>query len=117
MAKGWMLMMRRFYGQSFTRIIAKARNRPAPTGEIDAARLCRCARVFDRLSVWTPFQGECLYRCQMLLQLLGAEGVGVDWVFGVRTWPFYAHCWLQAGEFVLTDRPERLTMFSPILTL
>ena len=39
------------------------------------------------------------------------------WVFGVRTWPFSAHCWLQIGDAVLDDDPERVGIYPPILAV
>jgi hypothetical protein len=37
-------------------------------------------------------------------------------VIGVKLNPFAAHCWLQVGDVVLNDLPERVAAFTPILT-
>jgi hypothetical protein len=51
----------------------------------------------------------------MLLRLLHAKGLDAHWVFGVRTWPFQAHCWLQCEDLVLDDQPDRVRAFTPIM--
>lgn len=75
-------------------------------GDLDAYRT---------LSPWLPFDGACLYRSGMLRRYLVALGHKVDWVFGVRTWPFAAHCWLQAGDVALDDEAERLVAYHQIM--
>lgn len=64
---------------------------------------------------WIPFEGECLQRAFQLRRLLRGAGVETDWVFGVRTWPFAAHCWLQLGDLVVGDRLERVRRYTPIM--
>ena len=48
---------------------------------------------------------------------LRRHGHDARWVFGVRTWPFRAHCWLQRGEVVLDDDLETLVPLTPILVI
>ena len=79
----------------------------------DAAE--REARLFRRLAVWAPIGPKCLARSFLLRRFLRRAGCDAQWVFGVRTWPFGAHCWLQHGDVVLDDAPERLAQFEPIL--
>jgi hypothetical protein len=67
--------------------------------------------VVARFRRWAPFapvSGKCLLRSFMLLRLLRRRGFDAHWVFGVSTWPFTAHCWLQVGDIVLDDSHERL---------
>lgn len=71
--------------------------------------------IFRRLIPWLPLDGACLYRSCLLRTYLVLLGHTVDWVFGVRTWPFRAHCWLQAGDVALDDEAERLIAYHPIL--
>ncbi|MNS15933.1 hypothetical protein D3C72_475730 [compost metagenome] len=65
---------------------------------------------------WVPFEGECLQRAFQLRYYLAHRGIRTDWVFGVRTWPFSAHCWLQIGGLVVGDRLERVARYTPIMT-
>lgn len=71
--------------------------------------------AFRTLSPWLPFDGVCLYRSGLLRRYLAALGHQVDWVFGVRTWPFAAHCWLQVEDLALDDEAERLVAYHPIM--
>lgn len=82
-----------------------------------SARLLEEAGRFDRLSPWLPRAGLCLMRSLQQRLYLKRRGHGVAWVFGVRTWPFEAHCWLQAGTVVLDDRVDHVAGFTPILVV
>ena len=73
------------------------------------------ARAFEAVSPWLPAQGACVFRSFMLMRLLSRAGASdLHWVFGVRTWPFHAHCWVQEGELVLSDYVEALVGYVPI---
>jgi hypothetical protein len=74
--------------------------------------------VVERFHRWVPYapvSGKCLLRAFMLLRLLHRHGLDADWVIGVTTWPFRAHCWLQSGDLVLDDTLDRTAAFTPIL--
>lgn len=71
--------------------------------------------AFRGLQPWLPFDGACLFRSHLLRNYLVALGHRVDWIFGVRTWPFAAHCWLQVGDLALDDEAERLVAYHPIM--
>jgi len=80
-------------------------------------RLQHQVSAFCMLLPWLPFQGQCLHRAFMLRRLLARRGLSVAWVFGVRTWPFMAHCWLQAGDTLVADDLDRVLGFTPILVV
>ena len=94
-----------------------ARLPPSPARRADPGRAAGLTATFQRLLPWTPGQGACLYRAFVLLGLLRRAGQDAVWVFGVRTWPFSAHCWLQIGDAVLDDDPERVGVYTPILAV
>jgi hypothetical protein len=74
----------------------------------------------DRFHRWIPYapvSGKCLLRSFLLLRLLRRAGLQATWVFGVRTWPFHAHCWLQCGDMVLDDTADRIAAYAPILAV
>ncbi len=75
------------------------------------------ARLFDRWTPWAPGQGQCLYRACLLRAHLASRGLGSTWIFGVRTWPFSAHCWLQVGDVLLDDDLDRVALYTPILVI
>jgi hypothetical protein len=115
MANAWSNMLIRYHGRGFQQILTTARRGAQLNESADRNRVVARAQAFDRLAPYTPLQGDCFYRCFMLLQLLGADAHAVDWVFGIRTWPFMAHCWLQIDDVALTDHVDKLAHFSPIL--
>ena len=57
----------------------------------------------------------CLLDSLTLVHFLAASGVYPQWVFGVRTAPFDAHCWVQRDEVLFNDTPDRVRQYSPIL--
>lgn len=81
----------------------------------DRKRVAAAAEMFRTLLPWTPHQGACLYRAFVLLSMLRRSGQDAAWVFGVRIWPFSAHCWLQFDDAVLDDDPERIGLYTPIM--
>lgn len=87
----------------------------SPSGPADRAAVEAAARRFWRLSPWLPVEGVCLTRSAMLAAFLRRSGLRADWVFGVRLWPFAAHCWVQQDAVCLNDDVERLIAFTPIL--
>lgn len=89
----------------------------APFKAQNLARVARLTAVFVRRLPWDPAQGACLYRAWLLRRLLRRAGQEATWVFAVKTWPFGAHCWLQVGDVVLDDDPDRLAAYTPILAV
>lgn len=95
---------------------AARRLRPARCPSDDSAWVIdQTVAAFGTVRPWLPRQGLCLQRAFVLLNCLARRGVAVDWVFGVRTWPFAAHCWLQHGDTVLADDLDRIRGYTPIL--
>lgn len=85
--------------------------------EPPSAELLASAARFDCLAPWLPRAGRCLMRSLQQRLHLARLGHRVAWVFGVRTWPFEAHCWLQAGDVVLDDTPDHAGSFTPIMAV
>lgn len=79
--------------------------------------LLGASAAFARMAPWLPYAGLCLMRSLQQRLFLGRRGHAAAWVFGVRTWPFEAHCWLQAGTVVLDDTPAHAARFTPILVV
>lgn len=111
----WLNYRRRTLSQLLTLAIAGSRTEASDAGA--GACALELARAFRRWSVLCPVPGKCLVRSFMLLRYLQRRGASAVWVFGVRTWPFRAHCWLQVGSVVIDDAYERLIAYSPILVV
>src|SRR5690606_35933810 len=88
---------------------------PGASARRDPDAVTASARRFWRISPGLPVEGECLVRSAMLVSWLGRHGLRADWVFGVRLWPFSAHCWVQCSDVCLNDDFERLVAYTPIL--
>lgn len=104
----------RFRGRSLLSLVT-FRHRLRDPEAISEARLGQLVGAARTARPWIPFEGECLQRSFVLRAHLAAQGVATDWVFGVATWPFAAHCWLQIGDLVVGDRLSRVSRFTPIM--
>jgi hypothetical protein len=105
--------------QTFAELLNFGRAR-APAAFPDAEpdpEMIRLVSGFHRWAYWVPAPAKCLIRSFILLRHLRRHGLDARWVFAVRTWPFQAHCWLQAGATVLDDARERLAPYHPILVV
>lgn len=58
---------------------------------------------------------KCLLDSYVLVEFLARYDAYPLWIFGVRTRPFAAHCWVQEGSFVLNDTPEHAGNHEPIM--
>ena len=105
----------RIQGSPLKTLIARSPNLPLRHDQ--AAEAMADARLFDRWLPWVPAQGQCLYRAYLLRAFLASRGRGSTWVFGVRTWPFSAHCWLQVGDVLLDDDLDRVALYTPIMAV
>lgn len=107
-----------YRGRSFVALLERvggAGDRPQtkrPSKSLDEV-----VQRFHRWIPYAPVSGKCLLRSYMLLRFLRRAGHDADWVFGVATWPFTAHCWLQVGDTVLDDAADRIAHFHPILVV
>jgi len=104
-----------FKARTLESLIAGSSSGDRPTPVVDEIRLDRLVAAARSARPWVPFEGECLQRSYQLRRFLQREGMATEWLFGVRTWPFAAHCWLQIGDLVVGDRLERVRFYTPIL--
>ncbi len=72
-----------------------------------------------RFIAWSPAlftsHDACLFRSLALARYLLANRFPTDIVIGVRSQPFRAHCWVQAGEMVLNEHLEIARDYCPVL--
>jgi hypothetical protein len=60
-------------------------------------------------------KNHCLLDSLALLEYLAQFGQFPQWIFGVRSAPFAAHCWAQIGPVVLSDHVDHVGEFTPIM--
>lgn len=104
-----------FRRKTFAEAIDTVRRRNARKRPPDLMSVSVAVAAFEAVLPWMPRGGECLQRAYMLHSHLHQCGLQADWIFGVRTWPFLAHCWLQIGDAVVGDTVDRVSGFTPIL--
>lgn len=111
-------LLRRYHRRDLEEIVRFAQgSQPLDASKDADPELQRLAQVFQRLAPWLPIPRKCLARSFVLLRFLQRSGRRAEWVFGVTTWPFSAHCWIQVGDQVLDDHWERLLVYAPIMSV
>ncbi len=102
--------------QSVVEAVRASRSRmsraPAPDLAATRALVMACTRLRP---LFYTLREACVLDSLTMLHFLASYGAHPEWVFGVRTDPFDAHCWLQQGDLLLNDLPDRVRQYSPIL--
>lgn len=75
------------------------------------ADLAVAVATFDSMASWLPWSPECRFRSLLLRQFLRCD---LDWIVGVRLYPFRAHCWLATDAIVVGDSAHRVIGYEPI---
>jgi Transglutaminase-like superfamily len=104
----------------FERVIRKVRRRKAELGSQapDLQHVRKLVEAFTRYRIFLfSSKDECLYDSLALIEYLARHGVYPDWVFGVQTRPFIAHCWVQYGGVVFNDTVEHVSGYTPIMVV
>jgi hypothetical protein len=93
------------------------RERNAPfADDFDIATARRLLPVFGAMrSLFLSTRSLCLLESIVLLEFFARYRLYPQWVFGVQTRPFAAHCWLQHEQLVLNDTAERVCAYTPIM--
>jgi hypothetical protein len=108
--------------RAFERVIRRVRERKAAVGSqaapLDVELTQRLVTSFMHHRVFLfSSKNECLYDSLALLEYLARHGIHADWVFGVQTRPFAAHCWVQHGDIVFNDTVEHVSGYTPIMVV
>jgi Transglutaminase-like superfamily len=92
--------------------------RAVGTSKVDIATIRGLVTAFVHMRpLFYTTRDGCLLDSVTLTHFLARYGVFPTWVFGVRSDPFYAHCWIQLGDHVFNDTPDFIKGFSPILVV
>lgn len=95
----------------------KARHRNGAAGiETETLRAAVASYMYLRPFALTTHD-RCLNDSLTLIHFLASQGLFPQWVIGVRVHPFGAHSWVQHGDVVLNDLPERVRRYQPILVV
>lgn len=105
-----------FKRRGFAALIEVARAR-RPRRRLRPGDPALALESFHAIYPWLPWEGDCLQRAFLLHHHLHRRGHACRWVFGVRTWPFLAHCWVQIDDLVVGDSLSRIGGFTPILAV
>jgi Transglutaminase-like superfamily len=74
--------------------------------------------TFRWLRPWGyALEDRCMLDSLALLKYLAMFGYFPNWIFGVQSAPFTAHCWVQSGSIVLNDRVSHVKEFIPIMAV
>ncbi len=120
LALAWMRARAALALRPMSAIIGSAQARkarvPPERCAADPARERALVKTFVHLRpLFYTVRRACLLDSLTLVNFLAGYGVYPEWVFGVRTAPFDAHCWVQRGEVLFNDLPDRIRQYSPIL--
>lgn len=70
--------------------------------------------VFESFRPWFPRRRVCLFDALALFRFMVMRGLRPDLVFGVRTAPFAAHCWVEWQGWLAGDSSDHCASFTPI---
>jgi hypothetical protein len=97
------------------RIRARRGRQPAVTGASEC--LAEVAAAFDLSARLMRSHDQCLARSIAIMRRLASLGAAAELVIGVRLRPFAAHCWVQQGPRLVSDRVDQVRSYTPILVL
>jgi hypothetical protein len=85
---------------------------------VDLSAAKKYVALYERMR---PFvfgaRDACLFESLVQLEYLARYGLYPTWVFGVRTAPFGAHCWVQYDGVVFNDTVGHVRGFTPIMAI
>lgn len=96
------------------RQLIRNRTYPCKARALSPQHLAGLIQWFERLRILVPRSGRCLIQSIMLSHFLRLQGIPTELVFGVRTHPFEAHCWIEWDGHVLNDSIDHAGWYSAI---
>jgi hypothetical protein len=104
---------------AFETVVERVRSRSTlASSAVTEQKLAALVHVFATLR---PFffaaKDACLFDALSLSEFLAAYDVFPNWVFGVQSRPFAAHCWLQLDGLVLNDTLDHVQRYTPIMVV
>lgn len=103
---------------SFARIMQVERSRSnVRSRPKDLSDVAHLYASFCALTSWFGEADQCLARALAFRMIALRHGQAATLVIGVKLDPFAAHCWIQDDLCILSDRFERIRLFTPILVV
>ena len=95
----------------------KRKLRHAGTQAFDFDRTRKLVADFNALRPFYPRAYLCLFDSLALIEFLARYQVFPTWVYGVRTEPFNAHCWIQHDRFAFNESVDVIHTYTPIMAV
>ncbi|MBO9375573.1 lasso peptide biosynthesis B2 protein [Sphingomonas histidinilytica] len=106
--------------RSFSQIVESLRTRKKNGQALKRERRAAYIDIkstFTRTTLLFPPADRCLARSLAFLSVCHAYRLYPTIVFGVRTNPFAAHCWVQSEDHILQDDAAEAPLFTPIMAI
>lgn len=85
---------------------------------VNVERVSDLTGIFRRLTpLFYASRDRCLFDSLVRLNFLALYGLFPNWVFGVRTAPFSAHCWVQLDEYLFDGFASYVHNYTPIMVV
>lgn len=106
----------------FERVVKRAVTRKKRAGNsapsADAQSIADTVAIFRLLRVYLfTAKDRCLFHSLALVNFLAYYRIFPTWILGVKTAPFTAHSWVQAGQVVLDFSAEDALFYTPIIAI
>ncbi len=109
--------LRRYSMQRTVNSVEQRKARRYSSRHRDRYTLRDLVSIFDGLRPYYVRKYLCLFDSLALVEFLALYRFYPTWVFGVRTEPFNAHCWVQDESYVLNDSLETVRTYTPIMAV
>lgn len=90
---------------------------PSPDRRSENLTPYELASIVERFARWrifVPGSGRCLVQSMILMRFLAYLHIDAEWVFGIRTHPFEAHCWVERDGMILNDAVDHARWYTVI---
>jgi hypothetical protein len=105
-------------GRQSARLRQRKARASRQTAATDIGQLRALMRHFyDLRTLVYSADKHCLFDSLIVSHYLLGLHIQPTFVVGVRTRPFGGHCWVQHGDYVINDSPDRVQGYTPILSI
>ena len=99
------------------RVKRRKRGNEKNSESFDPDTATRVVSIFYLLRPFYVRRYLCIFDSLALVHFLSQYGIYPTWVYGVKSEPFEAHCWVQERGFAFNDSIERIQGFTPIMSI